>query len=221
MKLRRLSLPALAFTLLAAFASTTSAQSSGGGGGGFGGGGFGGGGSSGSGSGPGGGFITPAPPDITVLVRLALLKVKTTRGFSKAVLRDATGTTADGNTTTTASGFTNWTFVFDNSASPNSTHDGATITFKFDRYPSGTWSKVKGTPGIGIGPVNIPVLPVMTLTHALQIIRRAHDLDGFNEVELVDILSPGPNQPEYIFQTPTGEAIVGTRTAAVTLIPSD
>jgi hypothetical protein len=214
MQLRRSIPVVLACLFLAAFASTASAQSSGGGsgfGGGGGGGGFGG----------GGGIFIPAPPDITVLVRTARLKVNTTRGFSKAVLRYATGTTADGNTTTTASGFTNWIFFFDNRASPNSRGNGASITFKFDRYPSGTWSKVKGGPGLGLGPVNIPVLPVMTLAHALQIIRRAHDLDAFNQVELVDILNPGLNQPEYIFQTPTGEAIIGTRTATVTLIPSD
>ena len=209
MQLRRLALFALACILLAAFVSPASAQSSGGSSGGFGGGGFGGG-------------IAPAPPDITVLTRLALLKVKTTRGFSKAVLRDATGTTADGNTTITAAGFTNWIFFFDNSASPNSRGNGASINYTFNpRTGGGTWNKFKGYSSVPIGPVNITVLPVMTLTHALQIIRRAHDHDGFNEVELVDILSPGPNQPEYIFQTPTGEAIIGTRTATVTLIPSD
>ncbi len=164
---------------------------------------------------------TPTPPDVTVLIRTALSKVTHTKGFSKAILRDATGTTTGGGNTTTAAGFTNWTFVFDNSATPGATHKSATLIFAFDRYPRGTWGKVTGGPGLGFGPVNITALPVMTLTHALQIIRRAHDLDGFNEVELVDILSPGPNQPEYIFQTPTGEAIVGTRTAAVTIIPSD
>jgi len=183
MKHRRLFVITLACAFLAAFTTTASAA----------------------------GHIAPRTPDVTFLMRVALAKVTHTKGYFRAVLRAASGATADSGNTTVAQGITNWTFTFDNGLTPGATHPSATLTFS-----AGGWGKVTAGGGLGIGAGDIGPLPVMTLAHAVQILNRAGVTAAFNQVQLIYVPGPGFNQPRYIFQTTAGAASVGARNGIVT-----
>ena len=187
MKHRRLFLLALACALLAAFASPASAT-------------------------PAASRVAPRIPDVTFLMRVALAKVTHTQGYSRAVLRAASGTTADSGNTTTAQDITKWTFTFDNGPTPNATHPSATLT-----YSAGGWGKVTAGGGLGIGAGDIRILPVMTLAHAVQILKKTGFTIAFNQVQLIYIPGPGFNQPLYSFRITAGVATVGARNGKVIL----
>ncbi len=156
--------------------------------------------------------VAPRTPDVTFLMRVALAKVTHTPGYSRAVLRAASGTTADSGNTTLAQDITNWTFTFDNGLTPGATHASATLTFS-----AGGWGKVTAGGGLGIGAGDIRPLPVMTLAHAVQILNRAGVTAAFNLVQLVYVPGPGFNQPRYTFLTTDGAATVGARNGRVVL----
>jgi len=184
MKHRRLFVISLACALLAAFTPLTSAAVR----------------------------VAPRTPDVTFLMRVALAKVTHTPGYSRAVLRAASGATADSGNTTIAQAITNWTFTFDNGSTPGAAHPSATLTFS-----AVGWGKVTAGGGLGIGAGDIRPLPVMTLVHAVQILNHAGVTAAFNLVQLVYVPGPGFNQPRYLFLTTAGAATVGARNGNVTL----
>jgi len=158
------------------------------------------------------GRVAPRAPDVTFLMRVALSKVTHTKGYSRAVLRAASGTTADSGNTTLAQDITNWTFTFDNGLTPGAAHPSATLTFS-----AGGWGKVTAGGGLGIGAGDIRPLPVMTLAHAVQLLKKPGFTIVFNQVQLVYVPGPGFNQPLYIFRISAGVGTVGARNGKVTL----
>jgi hypothetical protein len=147
--------------------------------------------------------------DVTALIRLATVKVTHTKGYAKAALLRATGTTASGNATASAADITQWSFVFDNTATPGATSRGATVSCK-----AGLLGAVKASPGPGLGVADLKLLPVMTLTRAVALLQKAGYTDAFNSVELFYVL--GPNEhPIYEFNFDSTSVVVDTHTGVV------
>jgi hypothetical protein len=56
--------------------------------------------------------------DVTLLIPEATIRVRAKRGFSKAVLLEAEGTTTGNRKTTSAAGITRWRFAYNNRTTP-------------------------------------------------------------------------------------------------------
>ncbi len=162
---------------------------------------------------PAGLFALPAAPtrqlDVTTLIRLATVKVTHTKGYAKAVLLRATGTTLSGNATASAAAIVKWSFVFDNTATPGAAFRGATVS-----CTSSVLGAVKGGFGPGFGAADIKLLPVLTLTQAVALMQKAGFTDPFDSVELFYVLGPH-NDPIYEFNFGDTSVVVDTHTRVV------
>jgi hypothetical protein len=152
-------------------------------------------------------------PDVTALLRIAQIKVNSTSGFSRAVLRTATGTVSGGGNATTAQDINTWVFVYDNSPTPKAAHPSATLA-----YAANAFGKV--TPGstLGLGLGDIRSLPVMTLAHAVQLLHKAAITTPFTSVVLRSVPGPAGNDPYYAFTLANGKG-TSVNTVTGTVIP--
>jgi hypothetical protein len=158
----------------------------------------------------------PARPlDITAIIRLATQKVIHTKGYAKASLLRATGTTASGNATTNAADITHWVLVFDNRETPGAVSSGATLTCK-----NNVLGAVKAAPGPGLGVYDIELLPVLPLATAVSLIRKAGYAGPFDSVELFYVVG-AHEHPIYEFNFDDSSIVVDTHTRVVELPTSD
>ena len=167
--------------------------------------------------GAGGGAVcaafTGAALQPQALLRRARDVVRSRATFRRAILLEADGTTVGGRRVFTASGITQWRFVYDNQETSGSPFDSVFIRAN------------RGALGSPVG-VTAPFLedrrmaiPAMSLRCAVRLLRRARYLGGFFNVTLRYPLGPGFTEPLYIFgfgQSARTEFVsVGTRTGRV------
>jgi hypothetical protein len=152
-------------------------------------------------------------PDVTVLLRQAAVRLRHVRGFGTAYLVNASGTTASGKSTTSATGITNWSFFYTTTAKPYPT---ATIDFRGGHFLATKVVAGTGFPIIGGGSVN--PLPTMTLTRAVTLLHTAGFKKAFTNVQLVHL--PQDQETIYYFTFGSGSnlswASVGTKSGTVT-----
>lgn len=140
------------------------------------------------------GIANPGKPDVKVLFKQAVTKVKARPGFSKAVMLEADGTPSSGKVTT-AAGITKWRFVFNNQGTPGSNFKSA-----FLYYVGNHWGLFVPKAGIFLEDLNLPNPPKLTLAMAVSKLRAAGYRAGFYNVTLrrpvAQHVSP---EPLYIF----------------------
>jgi hypothetical protein len=153
---------------------------------------------------------TAASPDITVLVKKALVKVRANAQFKKAVLLEADGN-PDKGSTTKASAVTHWRIVFQNQTTKGSKYASAWM-----KAVNGKLGKVVGVKEPFLEDRNITVVPKMTLAAAVAKLRKAGHTQPFESVTLRWPLASTKGEILYIFSYESGDHwAVGTKTGKV------
>jgi hypothetical protein len=148
-------------------------------------------------------------PDVTDLFTQARATVRAQPDFARAEVLEADGLPAGKQAVHSAAKIVRWHFVFQN-ATPGSDFASATLEYRREEF-----GRVVGHREAFLEDVVIKSAPSMTLTGAVELLRRAGYRDGFAAVTLRSPLGPKTVPPLYIFAMQNGYVAVNTKNGKV------